>query len=36
MSIATRLRFDKTQNALELENWGTQPARLAQVKLSTR
>ena len=33
LAYATKLTFDKKKNAVELENYGTQPADLKQVKI---
>jgi hypothetical protein len=32
MSLATKVTADKKNNAIELENWGTQPVLLKDVK----
>jgi hypothetical protein len=32
MSIATRVTADKKTNTIELENWGTQPVMLKDVR----
>lgn len=33
MAVATKLRFDKEKNAVELENYSSEPVRLQQVKV---
>jgi hypothetical protein len=32
-SVATKITFDKDKNTMELENYGTEPVRLQQVKI---
>jgi hypothetical protein len=32
MSIATKVTIDKGTNSVVLENWGTQPVRLADIR----
>jgi hypothetical protein len=32
-SVATKIRFDKKNNTMELENYGSEPVRLQQVKI---
>jgi hypothetical protein len=32
-SVATRIHFDKKKNIMELENYGSEPVRLTQVKI---
>jgi hypothetical protein len=33
-SVATKIRFDKKKNIMELENYSSEPVRLQQVKIS--
>jgi hypothetical protein len=36
MAVYTKLDFNKTKGALEIENWGTEPARLNQLSLEVK
>lgn len=36
LSAATRVRFDERNNQIELENWGTEPVRLNNVRVISR
>lgn len=36
LSTATRVRFDERRNQIELENWGTEPVRLNNVRVTSK
>jgi hypothetical protein len=36
MSVATKIRFDKKKNVLELENYASEPVRLNNVKMTVK
>lgn len=36
LSTATKVRFDKKKNQIELENWGIEPVRLNQVRVTSK
>ena len=36
MAVATKISFDKAKNTIDLENYGTEPVRLNDVKLKVR
>ncbi len=36
LSTATKVRYDKRKNQIELENWGIEPVRLTQVRVTDK
>jgi hypothetical protein len=36
MAYATRIKFDKNKNNVELENYGTEPVRLNNLELQVK
>jgi hypothetical protein len=36
MAVATKIKFDKAKNTIDLENYGIEPVRLNDVKLKVK